>query len=113
MLEQQLTIAKHHVARYQIHIKGSFVRLLTDLYDETAHSLYELKGDSSRESVRMALGQLFDYCRFVEPATHNEGPMKLVVALPEPPDDDLQELLSERGVLLTYPVDGQFIGLPT
>ena len=112
MLEEQLKIAKHHVARYQIHIKGKFGRLLTDLYDDTTHVLYELKGDSSRESVRMALGQLLDYSRFIESATRPGRP-KLVIALPKPPDDDdLRLLLAELGVHLTYPVDGRFIDLP-
>ena len=112
MLEEQLRIARHHVARYQIHIKGKIGRLLTDLYDETAHALYELKSDSSRESIRMALGQLLDYSRFVESATHPGRP-KLVIALPKSPDDeDLRQLLTELGVQLTYPVDGRFIDLP-
>jgi 5-methylcytosine-specific restriction protein A len=111
MLEEQLKIARHHVARYQIHITGKTARLLTDIYDVTAHTLYELKSDSSRESVRMALGQLLDYCRFVESDAH-PGPPRLVIALPMPPDEDLRDLLAAHGVLLTYPVDGTFVGLP-
>ncbi|MFG7942911.1 hypothetical protein, partial [Streptomyces cacaoi] len=57
----------HTVKRFKQKIKGLSAPLLTDLYDATAHVLYEAKGSTSRADVRMAIGQLYDYRRLVEP----------------------------------------------
>lgn len=58
-----------------------------DLVDETDHVLYEAKGDILRTSVRMAIGQLFDYRRFEQPSP------RLAVLLPCQPAPDLIELV--------------------
>lgn len=59
----------HVLKRHQIKIKGEASTLQTDLYDVTDHVLYEAKGNTSREAVRMAVGQLHDFRRHVEPPT--------------------------------------------
>ncbi|MGC0363088.1 hypothetical protein ABH922_001072 [Rhodococcus sp. 27YEA15] len=70
--------------------------LFVDLHDATENHLFEAKGSTSREAVRMALGQLLDYRRgfSVRPAVS--------VLLPRRPVDDLLELLAEHGVGCTY-----------
>ena len=110
-VQAHLEAQGHEVGRYQIKIKGTTTWLLTDLYDVTNHVLYELKGNASRESVRMALGQLLDYSRYVESTTFPGRP-QLVVVLPSPPADDLAGLLAEQGIQLAYLENGSFTGLP-
>jgi len=93
--------------RFQIKVKGLTSTLLTDLYDEQAHVLYELKGTSTREAVRMAIGQLLDYSRHVQPAAP-----QLAVLLPEAPHDDLRALLESLGITLAYWDGKTFVGVP-
>ncbi|MEU8863835.1 hypothetical protein [Streptomyces umbrinus] len=100
-LEEQ----QHKVFAYQIKIAGTRSTLKTDLYDATDHVLYCVKGESSREEIRMAIGQLKDYVRHIKPANP-----KLAVLLPEKPHEDLQDLLNREGISLVYQ-DGE--GYPT
>lgn len=110
-LEEQLIAMGHEVKRVQITIRGKTSYLVTDLYDVTAHVLYELKSNCSREAVRMALGQLFDYARFV---TFDNRPARprLSIALPASPDVDLLGLLAEHRVALVHCGDGAFMNMP-
>ena len=48
--------------------------------------LYEAKGSAERMSIRLALGQVLDYGRYVEGS-------RLAILLPEAPAADLVELL--------------------
>ena len=93
--------------RFQITVKGSTSTLLTDLYDDQAHVLYELKGAGTREAVRMAIGQLFDYRRHIRPADP-----KLAILLPEEPHEDLRALVDSVGIALVYQSKGTFVGVP-
>ncbi|MFE6778525.1 hypothetical protein [Streptomyces sp. NPDC057702] len=102
--EAHLTAQGHVVGRFQIRPKGMSSTLLTDLYDATQHVLYEAKGNSTREAVRMALGQLLDYGRYVRASNAPEVPPALVVLLPQLPAEDLIELLAEHGVGLVHRV---------
>jgi len=72
------------IERYKI--KTPVGVLYTDAADTTANILYEAKGTAERMSVRLALGQVLDYGRYVKHCT-------LAVLLPNPPDADLIELL--------------------
>nr|WP_095877638.1 hypothetical protein [Streptomyces sp. TLI_235] len=92
-------------------MKSKTSRLLTDLYDETDHVLYELKGTNRREAVRMALGPLLDYGRYVNSDAHPDVPRR-VVLLPSLPDEDLQELLGDHGIGIAYQDGDTFIGVP-
>jgi hypothetical protein len=76
-------------------VAGSPKPLRTDLYDVTASELVEAKGVSSREAVRMVLGQLLDHRRFVKPAT-------LAALLPTRPTDDLIDLIRGAGAACIY-----------
>lgn len=86
------------VARYAAHLRKERVcrrrygQLFCDLFVESRRHLIEAKADASRESVRMAIGQLYDYARF------ERANVQLAVLLPERPLDDLLELLEGVGI---------------
>ena len=88
----QTYLEKHHreVKRYRIIPAGS-ASLYSDLADVTENILYEAKGSADRMSVRLALGQVLDYGRFVNGS-------RLAVLLPEAPPADLVELLETHDV---------------
>ncbi|GAA3488559.1 hypothetical protein [Streptomyces cremeus] len=105
-----LDAAGHQTGAYQIKVKGLTSTLRTDLYDATAHVLYEAKGSNSREDVRMALGQILDYSRYVEMPEH-EGEPKRVILLPSAPAPDMYDLLDRYEVSVVYRSDdGRFVG---
>ncbi len=81
----------HQCRRARIRPPGELRSLLTDPFDETVPELYEAKGTTTRSAVRSAMGQLFDYCRFLPPCA-------LTVLLPSQPSEDLVQLLHSRGV---------------
>lgn len=78
------------VMRYRIIPLGS-APLYSDLADVTENVLYEAKGAADRMSVRLALGQVLDYGRFVKDSL-------LAVLLPGTPPGDLVELLESHDV---------------
>ncbi|MET8627731.1 hypothetical protein ABZW30_28970 [Kitasatospora sp. NPDC004669] len=102
-----LTAQGHEVLRYQITIAGSRGALLTDLYDKTAHVLYEVKGKNRRNDVRMAIGQLMDYRRHIK-----KPGLKLAILLPSLPSQDLQDLISNVGISLVVQDGTGFHGFP-
>lgn len=97
---QELAKRQHDVFAYQIKIAGTTTILKTDLYDATVHELYSVRGESSREEVRTAIGQLKDYVRHIRPRNP-----KLSVLLPEKPQDDLLSFLHTEGIDLVYQND--------
>ncbi|GGZ96610.1 hypothetical protein GCM10010329_17280 [Streptomyces spiroverticillatus] len=97
----------HEVDRFKIRVKGLTSTFWTDLYDATDNVLYELKGSSSRNAVRFAIGQLHDYSRHIPPKD-----ARLVVLLPERPVDDLAELITHAGMELVFEDGDKFSGWP-
>lgn len=77
----------HSVSRRRYQPNGLAPPLYCDLVDNTDHVLYEAKGDIRRTSVRMAIGQLFDYRRFEPPST------RVAVLLPREPAQDIIKLI--------------------
>ena len=77
------------VQRYKITTPAGI--LYTDTADTTAGVIYEAKGDTGRMSVRLALGQVLDYGRYVKGSD-------LAVLLPGMPAADLIELLESYQV---------------
>jgi hypothetical protein len=77
------------VKRYKVTTPNG--TLFTDTADVTAGVLYEAKGTAERVSVRLALGQVLDYGRYVKGVA-------LAVLLPQPPAADLVELLENHNV---------------
>lgn len=77
----------HQVGRFRIQPPGESTSLYTDIFDVTDGCLYEAKASSTREAVRMAIGQLLDYSRHISP------PPRLAILLPGLPTSDLLALL--------------------
>jgi hypothetical protein len=98
-LELELRSRGHDVARLKIVPEGERRPLFCDLIDRTSGVLVEAKGSVAREAVRMAIGQLMDYRRFV-PAD-----FRLSVLLPEEPRADLQAFLRSVNVEAIWPDD--------
>jgi hypothetical protein len=71
------------VCRHQILIDGQ--TLYTDLYDETADDLIEVKSSTDRKTMRLALGQILDYAQILNPASRTllvpNKPLQSVVVL--------------------------------
>jgi hypothetical protein len=88
--------------RLKIKPVGEVQPLYTDLYDPETKLVIEAKGTVTREVIRMAIGQLLDYSRFVDHA-------KLAVLLPEVPRRDLLDLLHKHSIVVIAPQsDGHF-----
>lgn len=92
----------HKLVRHRITIPGEAKPLFTDLHDATANVLIEAKGTVTREAIRMAIGQLLDYQRWISPSP------QLAVLLPERPREDLVQLLAASKVALIYREDREF-----
>lgn len=89
------------VKRYKITTPAGI--LYTDTADITAGVVYEAKSDTARISVRLALGQVLDYGRYVEGS-------ELAVLLPGMPAADLIELLESYEVGCVVEAEGgQFL----
>lgn len=87
----------HEVVRHRMRPDGAVAALYTDLYDVTAHELYEAKGSIARMSIRLAVGQLLDYRR------HLERPgVRLTVLVPDRPSADLLAFLGSVDVCCVY-----------
>lgn len=96
-IEDRLRDALHVENRLSIRPPGSRSPLYTDVWDPDERELYEVKSSSSRQNVRMAVGQLLDYSRYID------GPeFKCIVVVPEDPGEDLQEFVLGLGMDLIY-----------
>ncbi|SFF51364.1 hypothetical protein SAMN05216251_11712 [Actinacidiphila alni] len=95
--ERHLSGLGHTVTRKKIIPSGDQRPLFTDLFDVTDNVLIEAKGSVAREAVRMALGQLFDYRRFIAPTP------SLAMLLPTRPRQDLIDLCSTASIAVVYP----------
>jgi hypothetical protein len=107
-LRDHLRSAGHKVVRYRILPEGELKPLYADLFDETAKVLVEAKGGVTREAIRMAIGQLADYSRFVPDATR-------AILVPEEPRPDLLALAESVAVGVVWPKDDSYAsaaGLP-
>ena len=83
-------------ARKRIRPRGTLRPLFTDIYVPDTNTLIEAKGSGSREAIRMAIGQLYDYARFLDSPS-------LAVLLPEKPRHDLALLLDGLGISVIAP----------
>lgn len=91
----------HDLQRARIPIEGQRHSLVTDTYDVTAQVLYEAKSGSDRATVRLGIGQLMDYLRFLPEA-------RGALLLPEEPAPDLRSLIASCGFGLAYRALGQW-----
>lgn len=97
-LEQQ----GHQTERFKVRPRGELRFLYTDLYDRTQNVLYEAKAAATREAIRMAIGQLFDYVRNIP---NNPQP---AVLLPGSPTNDLLALLRGLDIACVCEMDARF-----
>src|SRR5581483_969628 len=95
---------RHTVERFRITPAGEAKPIFTDAYVKDLNILVEAKGSIDRNSIRMAIGQLLDYRRFIE-----ETAVKCAVLLPELPRQDLLDLLAYAGVLIYFPEKQGFV----
>jgi hypothetical protein len=91
-----LVAAGDNVVRFRVRPSGEARELVCDVYDKTRNNLVEAKGTETRGEVRMAIGQLFDYRRFVEPAP------ACALLLPNRPRTDVEELLTSAGIFAVW-----------
>jgi hypothetical protein len=103
-LEEHLTAIGHEVCRQKFLPPGEGRPIFTDLFDGTTGTLVEAKGTVERGALRMAIGQLADYRRFVNDTSLNH----LAVLVPREPRKDLCDLLATQGISYIYPTDGGF-----
>ena len=80
--------------------------MYTDIFVVETEELIEAKASSSREHIRMALGQILDYARYIPHAS-------LTVLVPTKPPIEMIELLIANGVGVTWEFgdDGTFQSL--
>lgn len=90
-----------HVSRNQLHPPEA-ASIYTDLFNHTRGQLIEAKASGSRHEVRMAIGQLADYRRFIEGV---EGSAVLLGAKPHP---DLLKLLASQGIAAIWRIGQDF-----
>jgi hypothetical protein len=98
---QYLRSKGHVVQRLQVLPAGEVKPIFSDLYVRDIPLLVEAKGTVERGSIRMALGQLLDYRRFVEQA-------RCAILVPSQPRPDIVELVRSVGVELYWPENSGF-----
>ena len=86
----------HKVSRHRILPIGENRPLLTDLYVADLGLLVEAKGSVTRENVRMAIGQLVDYNRFVNAKYR-------AILVPSKPREDLVQLVHSSQASFIWP----------
>ncbi len=95
-------VNKFVVTRLQIFPKGEAKPMFTDVVLNRNEWLIEAKGTVTREAVRMAIGQLLDYSRFVE--VDNLG-----ILLPSKPRSDLFDLAATVNAIVIWEDAGKFV----
>ncbi|MFE2105253.1 restriction endonuclease [Kitasatospora sp. NPDC059463] len=98
-----LRAKQHEVVRQQILPAGETRPLFTDLYAADLDLLVEAKGSVTREAVRMAIGQLADYIRFLPAGTTK------AILVPSKPRADLLVLAESQGCTVIWPQDGAYL----
>ena len=81
----------------KINVKGESAKtiLKVDGWVEEERLLIEAKSSCTRNSIRLAIGQLLDYQRFVNPE-------RMAILLPDKPKQDLCDLLQSLDIQLIY-----------
>jgi hypothetical protein len=86
------------IRRMRCRPAGEAKPIFSDVYDEVRRNLIEAKGTVTREAIRMAIGQLADYSRFLESVAK-------AALLPERPRKDLETLLESQGISTIWQTD--------
>jgi len=93
---EELSSHGHPTQRWRIPTNSNST-LFTDVYDEASNVLYEAKGIATRDSVRLAIGQILDYRRYLTDVNPS-----LSLLLPDRPSEDMVNLLAGLGMGLVY-----------
>ncbi len=91
-LARRLRDNGHVVSRHAITLPDG-TELRSDLFDHTRELLVEAKAKTDRASIRMAIGQVLDYERFLTPRPEHRA-----ILVPERPSDELIALLDILGI---------------
>ena len=78
--------------------------VFTDGWLKEKGLLIEAKSNTTREKIRMAIGQLLDYQRHISPK-----PKKIAILVPKKPREDLMNLLDSLNIMVIYPKKKDFI----
>lgn len=103
-LEAHLRDLGHDIVRNRILPPGEARPIFSDLYDVTTGLLVEAKGTVQRNAIRMGIGQLHDYKRFID----GGHPAHLALLVPTQPRKDLCDLLATQGIDFIYPTEVGF-----
>jgi hypothetical protein len=98
-----LTGQGHEVCRLQFRPDGEPAPIFCDLYDKTDNTVVEAKGSVARPAFRMAIGQLADYGRLLDPAP------KRAILVPQMPRSDLLNLAASQEVAVVWPDSRGFV----
>ncbi|WP_370362114.1 hypothetical protein [Catenulispora sp. MAP12-49] len=91
------------VWRFEIRHTADCSPLYTDVWIGGLNLLVEAKSSASRDSVRMALGQLLDYTRFLDKPAQ-------AILVPSRPEGDVLELARSQGTPVIWPAsDGTWM----
>ncbi|HKA10965.1 MAG TPA: hypothetical protein VKI99_10905 [Candidatus Dormibacteraeota bacterium] len=71
------------------------------MYVKELNLIVEAKGSTTRENVRMAIGQLADYSRFFQTP-------KRAILLPSPPRRDLAAVAASQGIVFIWHAEQGF-----
>jgi hypothetical protein len=85
------------VRRKEYWPEGEGRPIYSDAWVEDRHTLIEAKSSYSRQAIRQAVGQLYDYRRFHQP------PVRLAVLLPYEPREERLDLLRSAGIEALWP----------
>jgi hypothetical protein len=97
-LIEEKRVTRKSIIRNKIKIPNSSHVLFTDIFVKNSKILIEAKSSATRESIRMAIGQLLDYKRFIDHGS-------LAILVPQIPSSDLISLSNDNGISLIY-LDG-------
>lgn len=97
LAERQLS-----VERQKIVPEGEHQPLFTDIYVKQRNMVVEAKGSVTRENIRMAIGQVADYSRFL-PAGVTRA-----ILVPTKPRPDLLKLTESQGVIVYWQEGNSF-----
>src|SRR3954453_5254854 len=103
--EQKLVVRYHDfmaakgvkVRRKKYLPAGEVRPIFSDAWIADRMALIEAKNSDSREALRSAIGQLYDYRRFHQPPVH------LAVLLPYPPNAERLDLLRSADIEAIWP----------
>jgi hypothetical protein len=88
--------ADESIGRFKILVSGGANFIYCDLFNSDRNQLIEAKADCSRNSIRVAIGQLADY------AHHLDAEPQRAVLLPKLPEKDLCVLLKKQGIAIVW-----------